>query len=152
MNKARAVLWAMAGGLSILLVAGGVQAEPRKGATVTANMSGFKSDKGQVIIGLYKNPDNFPQKIERAPQRGTAKIKGGKSTFAFKNVPPGVWAIAVFHDENGNGKFDTNFLGIPKEGWGTSRNARPAVGAPDFEDAKFTVKQGDRAFKILMKY
>jgi len=148
--------WALASGaLTVVLLAGTVRAEPgpgRRGATVRADISGFRSDKGQVVFGLYKNPDNFLKKVEHAPRRGTAKIKGRRSTVAFKSVPPGVWAIAVFHDENGNGKLDTNFLGIPKEGWGTSRNARSAVGPPRFKDAKFTVRQGDRTFKILIKY
>jgi uncharacterized protein (DUF2141 family) len=138
-------------GLPILLLGGPLHAEP-KGAKVVAVMSGFKSDQGQVLVALFKNEDNFPTKFERAVMKGKSPIKGRKATYVFKDVPPGVWAIATVHDENKNGKMDTNFLGIPKEGWGTSRNARSRIGPPSFDDAKFTVKQGDRSFKITMTY
>jgi len=135
----------------ILLLGGSLHAEP-KGVKVVAQMSDFKSDKGQVLMALFKSADDFPTKMERATLRGKATIKGKKATYVFKDVPPGVWAVAAVHDENKNGKMDTNFLGIPKEGWGTSRNARSRIGPPSFDDAKFTVKQGDRSFKIKMTY
>lgn len=143
--------WLVAlGGLS-LLVTGTAWAKP-KGATITAKMYNFKDDTGQVLVGLYNNPDDFPLKLDKAPQRGKTTIKGKKATYVFKNVPPGIWAIGVVHDANKNGKMDTNWVGMPKEGWGTSRDARATFSPPKFKDAKFTVKEGDRAFKIKMTY
>lgn len=136
----------------LLLVAGAAWAQPKQGATVEARLSKFHSDKGQVILALFKKGQGFPEKINKASRRGRTTIKNRKAVYRFKNVQPGTWAIAVIHDENKNGKMDTNFLGIPKEGYGASLNPRPSVGAPDFEDASFTVKQGDRAFKIRIKY
>lgn len=144
--------WLVAlGGLSLLVPIGTAWAKPT-GVTITAQMVNFKNDTGQVLVGLYNKAGEFPKQYDRAPQKGTPSIRDRKATFVFKNVPPGIWAIAAFHDENKNGKFDTNWLGIPKEGWGTSRDARARIGAPKFNDAKFTVQGGDLTFKIKMTY
>ena len=60
----------------------------------------------------------------------------------FANVPPGIYAIMVFHDANNNNQFDKNFLGIPKEGYGASGNNLPFASAPAFNANKFEVKDG----------
>jgi len=143
-------LWLAALGLLLVGPISTAWAKPA-GATITAQMVGFKNNTGQVLVGLYNKADEFPKQYDRAPQRGTTFIRDGKATFVFKNVPSGIWAIAVFHDENKNGKFDTNWLGMPKEGWGTSLDARARFSAPKFKAACFTV-QGDRLFKIKMTY
>ena len=49
---------------------------------------------------------------------------GNSAICQFNDIPPGTYAIAVFHDENANGKLDKNFLGIPCEGYGASNNVR----------------------------
>ena len=59
--------------------------------------------------------------------------------FVFDNVEPGEYALTVLHDENGNGKLDTNLLGMPKEGYGVSNNAFRRFGPPRFREAKITV-------------
>ena len=63
--------------------------------------------------------------------------QAGEMVFVFKNVTPGIVAVASAHDENDNGKTDTNFLGIPREDWGVSNNARPNLRAPRFDEAQF---------------
>ncbi len=159
MSRALARRWPVAAGvLSVLVLIGTTWAgpkkgaAPKKGATITAQLSHFKNNSGQVLIALFRSGNGFPEKFNKAAKRGKTKIKGRKATYKFNNITPGAWAIAVVHDENGNGKMDTNFLGIPKEGYGASRNPRPTVGAPSFKSAKFTVKAGDRAIKIRMVY
>ena len=47
--------------------------------------------------------------------------------------------MAAYHDENGNGKLDTNFLGIPSEGVAASNDAKGTMGPPSYEKAKFAV-------------
>lgn len=68
------------------------------------------------------------------------KISNGRYTVTFKAVHDGTYAISSFNDENGNGKLDTNFLGIPKEGTGASNNAPANFGPPKWADAKFEGK------------
>jgi uncharacterized protein (DUF2141 family) len=78
------------------------------------------------------------------------KIVQGVAVFTFKGVAPGTYAVAVYHDENGNGKIDSNFMGIPKEKTGASNNAKGKMGPPKFQEAKFVVS-GDLAISITMQ-
>jgi uncharacterized protein (DUF2141 family) len=56
-------------------------------------------------------------------------------------LKPGKYAFKYFHDENNNNKkMDTNVIGIPKEGYGFSNNAKGRFGPPDFKDTIFEIK------------
>src|SRR5206468_5807070 len=68
----------------------------------------------------------------------SAKDKAVIATF--DHVAAGTYAVSVFHDANNNNKLDLNFLGIPKEGYGASKNKLPFAGAPTFHDNRFDVK------------
>jgi uncharacterized protein (DUF2141 family) len=58
-------------------------------------------------------------------------------TCTFSGIAPGTYAVALFHDENGDGKLDTNFMGVPREGVGVSNNKLRSFGPPRWDDAKF---------------
>jgi Uncharacterized protein conserved in bacteria (DUF2141) len=77
--------------------------------------------------------------------------KVGGLTFKFQ-VPPGTYAAAGYHDENGNGKFDTTLIGLPEEGYMFSSNVRPVLSAPSFASASFTVPQEGTAISIVVQY
>lgn len=47
-------------------------------------------------------------------------------------IAPGRYAVLAHHDSNNDGRVDTNFLGIPVEGVGVSRNATGFLGRPGF--------------------
>jgi len=61
-------------------------------------------------------------------------------------------AVSVFHDENGNGKLDRNFIGMPKEGVGASNDAVGTLGPPKFDDARFSYKGGAQSLTIHLRY
>lgn len=65
------------------------------------------------------------------------KIRKTHARCDFEDIPPGTYAMAVIHDENMNGKLDTNSVGIPTEGYGFSNDARGVVGGPSFSAASF---------------
>ena len=77
-------------------------------------------------------------------------IGSGKATVTYYGLKDGVYAVAMIHDENANGKLDTNFIGIPTEGIGVSNNPR-LTGAPGFDEAKFKIS-GNTAITITAKY
>jgi uncharacterized protein (DUF2141 family) len=79
-------------------------------------------------------------------------ILNGHATCQFENIPSGTYAVSVFHDENSNGKLDTNFLGIPREGVGASNNAKGHLGPPKFSAAAFHHSGSRTALKITVKY
>jgi uncharacterized protein (DUF2141 family) len=121
------------------------------GQTVSVQINDLKNEKGICFVCLFSKSDGFPDN----PKSGTicmkSKINGTVAKTTFNDVKVGTYAISVFHDENSNGKLDTNFLGIPKEGYGVSNNKLPKMSKPKFEDAKF-ILNADKGLIINIKY
>ena len=107
--------------------------------TLTVNVTGLRTNKGTLYVSLYNNCDGYPTQHAKAFRIAHTAVTGTKCTIMFEDVPEGVYALACYHDENDNGKVDTNFLGIPKEGIGASNNAKGFMGPPSFNNAQFKV-------------
>lgn len=103
---------------------------------LTVAISGLKSNTGVVLVGLYNSDGTF---LKKAYKGVTSDIKANGATITFLNVPKGEYAISAYHDKNKNGKLDTNFIGIPKEDYASSNNAKGVMGPPKYTDAKFTL-------------
>ena len=111
---------------------------------------GLKNDKGNLIIALCNSSDNY--KIDDKPFIGkNVKLHDKNILIEFDDLPYGNYAVKAFHDENGNNKLDTNFLGIPSEDYGFSNNARGTFGPPSWDDAKFSVENSSQNIEILIK-
>lgn len=105
---------------------------------ITVNISNLENNKGVCIVCLYDNAKAYAGKGE--PVRCvTVGIANKLATASFDNIAEGTYAISVIHDANSNKKFDTNFLGIPTEGYGASQNKLPFAAAPKFDENKFIV-------------
>ena len=102
-------------------------------------ITGLRSDKGVVLACLTTNVALFPN-CKRDPQARKLEVRAstGAVLLDFGPVPPGTYAVAFFHDENANGKFDTAFM-LPREGFGFSRDAKVSFGPPRFSAAAFAV-------------
>lgn len=120
--------------------------------TLTVTLVDLHSDKGQVACELFLGPKGYPKDASLAVQKLWVPIAGGAAKCVFPGVVPGAYAVAAFHDENGNGKLDTNFLGIPKEGLAASNDARGKMGPPSFDDAKLDVGKQDLAITVHVHY
>jgi uncharacterized protein (DUF2141 family) len=104
--------------------------------------------RGTLFVGLFDSEKTFLKK----PVRGErVAAHEGSVRAVFKDVPAGEYAISVFHDANGNGKLDTNFIGIPKEGVGASNDAMGSFGPPSFQKAKFKCPSAG-VVSVTMKY
>ena len=119
---------------------------------IVVNISGLKSDKGKCLLYLYNNKKGFPTEADKAISTAKGSILNGKSTIVLKDISDGEYAIGVIHDENDNGKMDTNFLGMPKEGVGVSNNAKGHFGSPSYEDSKFQLNKKSLKINITIKY
>jgi uncharacterized protein (DUF2141 family) len=104
---------------------------------LTVHINNLDSNEGQVLVGLYDSEKTF---LKTSFKGEASTIKNNACTVVFKNVPAGIYAVSYVHDENNNGKMDTNFIGIPKEGYGCSNNAEGFMGPPDWDDAKFDLQ------------
>jgi uncharacterized protein (DUF2141 family) len=103
---------------------------------INVRVTNFRSDKGITRLCLFNSEASFAGN-GAAYKCMYAPINKSSAVITFENIPPGTYAIAVFHDANQNGKIDKNFLGIPKEGYGASGNKLPFASAPTFKDNQF---------------
>jgi uncharacterized protein (DUF2141 family) len=88
----------------------------------------MRSSEGQLLCALFEDPDGFPDG-EHAIKGARSKTTKGRATCQFKGLAEGVYALAVFHDEDGNGDMDT-ILGIPKSRGASDRVPRAEPRAP----------------------
>jgi uncharacterized protein (DUF2141 family) len=135
--------------LALVVLAGAV---PAAGAKLTVSIAAIRSDRGSIYCELFTSSNGYPKDSSKAFQLAKAAIDHRAATCVFAGLPPGTYAVAAYHDENGNGKLDTNFLGIPSEGVGASNDAKGTMGPPSFEKAKFAVGAADLGVTIHLGY
>ena len=116
---------------------------------VVVELAGLRSDNGQILAALFRTKDGFPSSIAKAFARKQAHSKQRKLSIVFEGVPAGQFAVCMFHDENGNSAMERSAFGIPKEGWGTSRDASATFGPPSFEDARLSLAPGERKHIVV---
>jgi uncharacterized protein (DUF2141 family) len=98
----------------------------------------IRNSTGTVDCALFDSSVGFPREVLRSASTVMVlKVRDTRARCDFEDLPPGVYAIAVIHDENMNGKLDTNWLGVPKEGYGFSKDAKGSLGPPLFSQASF---------------
>ena len=104
---------------------------------------------GSIMVGLFNNEKDFPKK---AAEGKIVAVTGNSVTITFKDLNPASYAISVIHDENNNGKLDTNLLGIPKEGFAFGNNAIGTFGPPSFKNAQVTIDGSPVKNVIVLKH
>ncbi|HBC08241.1 MAG TPA: hypothetical protein DC046_11780 [Rhodospirillaceae bacterium] len=110
-------------------------------------VTGLRSDDGDVHMALYDRPAVFP-KSDGMLSEGVIPPSGLRASWVFKDIKPGRYAVAVYHDANGDHSFDQGPFGIPLEDYGFSMGAQAFLSAPDFEDAAFAVTEEGRTVTI----
>ncbi|MBN1595126.1 DUF2141 domain-containing protein, partial [candidate division FCPU426 bacterium] len=134
-----------------LLLAWGNQSNQPQG-TLIVNIHGFRNDQGEVRVSLYASPEGFPDKAAKALQKKMVKIESRQAQVVFSNVPFGKYAVSVHHDEDSNAKMKSNWLGMPKEGVGASRDAKGSFGPPRFQNASFDFQDEELIISIRVNY
>jgi uncharacterized protein (DUF2141 family) len=105
---------------------------------LTVHVSGARNSKGLIRVALWNHSSGFPIDAKRVVTGGSAEIgPNGDAVVTLDHIAPGTYALSSYHDENANGKLDTNLVGIPKEEYGFSNHARAKVGPPSFDAARF---------------
>jgi uncharacterized protein (DUF2141 family) len=132
-------------GLLLSLAASGAGA-----AELVITVENIRNAKGDMRVSVYSSPAEWPDK-SASDHDQAQKARVGSVVFRF-NLPPGTYAANGLHDENSNGNMDTNFLGIPEEGYCFSNNARPVLSAPGFESASFKLPAEGAAITMRMRY
>ncbi len=142
-------LAAVAGGTTALAKPHGLTKPGATGLTVV--VKNVRSDQGKVKLALWHGADGFTD-----PKAAVAKLtvipSGRQAKVTFPDLPPGNYALASYHDENGNGKFDKTLIGWPDEGLGFSNGAWIKLGPPSFQDAAIKLGAGATTAVISLRY
>ena len=119
--------------------------------SISVTVKGLRSDQGRCLVYLYTSKEGFPMNPDKAFKNEQGLVQNGNCKVIFSDLSADVYAVSVIHDENNNGKTDTNFLGIPKEGLGSSNNPK-TIGPPRFDDSRFEFKGDDKEVQININY
>jgi uncharacterized protein (DUF2141 family) len=149
--RQRSLATLCAAALGLTLASAPTQARDEGATTLRLEVSSFRNAKGTLNCRLFTDAGNFPDGEGARTVRAT--IAGTQSACVFDELPPGTYAVAVVHDENGNGRLDKNFLGIPAEGYGVSNNRTYAASSPKWEESRFTVAAREGAvLRVDLRY
>jgi uncharacterized protein (DUF2141 family) len=120
-------------------------------ADLTIRIEGVRSDRGNIYTALFATAASWPDG-DRAEHQDKAPARRGTVTVVFRGLAPGIYAIGGFHDENGNGEFDKNFLGVPKEGFFVSNVTGLVLSTPAFAEVAFALPPEGRTVTVRMRY
>ncbi len=120
-------------------------------ASLELGVTGLRSDKGLIRVCITADPHHFPACDKDPDARHLSVPATQGSAMRFDGMPSGTYAVALFHDENGNGKVDTRF-GIPTEGVGFSNNPRLMFGLPSFAQAGIALTDRPYDETVRLKY
>jgi uncharacterized protein (DUF2141 family) len=107
---------------------------------LTIEITNIRHPKGTLRLGVFRAGNTFGSTYTKPDFGQMVTVSGKGETRTVMNLPPGRYALALYHDMNDNWKLDKNFVGYPKEPFGFSNNYRPVFTGPNFEDCAFEVK------------
>jgi uncharacterized protein (DUF2141 family) len=109
---------------------------PARAADLTIRVDNVQSSSGQVMVALYDNAAGF---LKRPKRVASMPASVGSTLLVIKDLAPGDYGFALYHDTNGNGKLDSNPMGIPLEPVAFSNDAQGRMGPPAFDAARVSV-------------
>ncbi len=139
--------------LAILAAPLTIAAAPSSGAgELEITVSGLRNQHGAVMICLTRRTERLFLACDRDPQRVTRIVAAGEAKLIqIAGLEPGDYSLLLLHDENRNGRLDTR-LGMPREGFGFSRNPPLRMGPPHYFDVYFALPPGPSHQPIKVRY
>ena len=113
-------------------------------------VAGVRQATGEVAITVY--PDDKRRFLAKGGKLARQRVRAAASVRACFWVPQGSYAVAVYHDRDGDLDFDRTIVGLPAEGFGFSNDPDTKTGLPSLSAVRFRVGPGERAVPIQMRY
>ncbi|MEM9647437.1 MAG: DUF2141 domain-containing protein [Bacteroidota bacterium] len=113
---------------------------------LSVHVGNIPSEEGKVNVAVYNSESSF-LKFEGVVKATSAPAHEGAISITLKDMPNGEYALAIFHDANGNDKLDTNWLGIPTEKVAFSKAKMKTFGPPKYHECRFKVA-GDTEISV----
>ena len=137
---------------SLITPAGSKTSVKSSTSSVRVVVKGIKPVKGNVGLLIFNSKQGFPSDERKALKQSVIQVTASTMEYVFEGLAPGKYAVAIIHDENSNRKLDTNFMGIPREGYGVSNNIVNMFSPPGFDESSFTLKPGTLTTEINVHY
>ena len=118
----------------LALVLACIVAFQAQAADLTVTLHGVRAQTGLLKLAVVDSQDGWDGQAKPVGADGAAP-QGEAATFVFKGLAPGAYAVLVTHDENGNGKLDSNMIGMPIEAYGFSNNPN-VMRKPTWDEAR----------------
>lgn len=140
----RLLTWVLPTGAALCAAAG-------HAADLEVELRGIQSAEGRVLVALHRETPraDFPSDAT-VVANAAAPAATDAVVVVFRGLPAGTYAVAAFHDANGDGELNANFVGMPTEGYGFSNDARGFMGPPPFEDASFSLDAGAGTRRLVV--
>lgn len=138
------LMWA----LLVLYAAIPTDAQSESTGKLIIHIIGFPSSEGYAMVALHNSEQSYQGEEAAAVDKKMVLVVDQKATVVFENVAFGSYGVSFYHDENANGKLDTNAIGIPKEAYGFSNNARGFLGKPSYRDVMFEMNSAEMELEI----
>ncbi|TDK23735.1 DUF2141 domain-containing protein [Luteimonas aestuarii] len=122
---------------------------PAYAGDLAIDLSGIRVAEGHLMVSLVDSAAGWD---DQAPPRQATRVAAveGTTRVVFENVSPGTYGVMVLHDENDNGKLDTNIVGMPIEGYGFSNNPR-VMRKPTWAEARFELAADGATIAIALR-
>ena len=117
-------------------------------ADLTIEVAGLKNAKGKVLVAVFQRSEDF---LTRPVRTATVDAQPGKVQLILAGMPPGDYAVSLFHDENGNGKLDRNPVGMPIEPHGFSNDAAGSFGPPTFQQSRMPLAAAGNTVTVNLR-
>lgn len=127
-----------------------LQAQHQTTETITlrVTVTNIKKIKGSIMVGVFNNQNGFLEKSS-AIKNVSQKVTDNSLTIILNNIKKGDYSLAIYHDVNSDNKCNKNFLGIPVEPYGFSKNHKPVLSKPTFDDCKIDLN-ADKSITIKL--
>jgi uncharacterized protein (DUF2141 family) len=132
----------------VMLVASVSPATAESSGKLIIDISGFPSSEGFAMVALHNSEDSYKSEGDIAIAKTRTKVVNQKAQVVFVNLSYGWYGVSIFHDENANMKMDKNAMGIPKESYGFSNNAKGFFGKPNYKDVMFQVNSAEKQIAV----
>jgi uncharacterized protein (DUF2141 family) len=126
-------------------------AAPGAAAELVVAVDGVRSEAGNIRAAVFDRAEAWLE-ADQARQRVVVAAPAPRTRLRFENLAPGRYAVALYHDENANAKHDRNFVGLPLEGFGFTRDPTVVLAAPSFAECIIEVPERGAEAVVRLKY
>jgi uncharacterized protein (DUF2141 family) len=134
----------------VLLTANTSPAASESTGNLIINISGFPSSDGFAMVALNNSEESYKGGETETIAKTKTRVVDQKAQVIFTNLSYGSYGVSLYHDENVNEKMDKNAMGIPKEAYGFSNNAKGFFGKPSYKDVVFQLDSAEKQITIKL--